>query len=314
MRYLSLAPDFDGGPLEVEVAEPQTAELDAAQAEPFRDRDRHLVQQGVASLAGEFPQQRGLLDGDRAPVRIGPAWLAQPHRHVGRGVALLDQVAPQVPERTDRVLLRGASGATAFVAAPAGQDVLGDEVGQVTRRDLARVPVAVISDQAAGPGPVGVLGALGHQRQRVGLVQLNGVGQRHRRRDHGGVHRRRGVGAQAQELEDPAHRCRVPLTVGGGEHVEREPRVGERVAPAGRPDSLDHPDDGQQGPAELAQAGELGAGPPAQLHHGGGHRETTSQRRAKSSTGMTRIPPVSAANATTSNRLASATASQARAR
>jgi hypothetical protein len=259
---VALAPHLDGAPLEIEVAEPQAGQLDAAQPEALGDRDGHLVEQWVAASASELAQHGGLLDRDGAPVRLGARRLAQPQGHVGRGVALLDQVAPQVPERADGVLLRRAPTAASFVAPAGGQHVLGDQVGQIPRRDRARVAVAVIGDQPAGPGPVGVLGALGHQRQGAGLVQLDCLGERYVWHDSdaggGGA-----VGPQAQEVEDPTDRRRVAFAVGGGEDVERERWVGEGVDAAGQFDPLDHPDDRLQRPSELAQAGQFGAGPPA---------------------------------------------------
>ena len=50
-------------------------------------------------------------------------------------VALLDEVGPQVPEGADGVLLGGPAGATAVLLGLSGDDVLGDQVGQVAGAD-----------------------------------------------------------------------------------------------------------------------------------------------------------------------------------
>jgi hypothetical protein len=98
-------PHLDGPLGEVDVADPQPAQLDAPQAEPLGQDERDLVEQRVPAGLGELAEQGSLLHGEAAPARLGAGGLAEPRRDVVGHVALLDQVAPQVPEGGDGVLL-----------------------------------------------------------------------------------------------------------------------------------------------------------------------------------------------------------------
>ena len=62
---------LDGASIEVDVADPEAAELDPTQAEPFGQRQRQLVEQRVASGSGELAEKRRLLSGVGAAARLG---------------------------------------------------------------------------------------------------------------------------------------------------------------------------------------------------------------------------------------------------
>ena len=141
MRYLSPLPHTSTVRLAKWMSLIRSAaQLDAAQPEALGQREGELVEQRVAAGAGEQPQQGRLLGREAAPAGFGPGRLAKPQGDVVGGVALLDEVGPQVPEGADRVLLGGAAGAAALVASASGEDVLGDQVGQVTGADRGGSP------------------------------------------------------------------------------------------------------------------------------------------------------------------------------
>jgi hypothetical protein len=306
---VALAPHFDGALVEIQVVDPHATQLDATQAEPLGQRQGQAVEQRVPAGGGQLAQQGGLFDGEAAAPGLGPSRLPQAHGDVGRGVALLHEVAPQMAVGGHGVLLGRSAGPASLVGASLGQDMLGDEVGQVAGREAGRGAVGVGGDEAAGPGPVGVLGALGRQRQGAGFVALDGLGHCHRRRSHG-ARERIGSVSGAEEVEDPADHRRVAAD---GQDVEGEARVGQGLGAPVDAQSFDDGDDVQQRSAEVAQAGQLGADALAQCDEVA-HREITSHRRAKSSTGTTRIPPSGAGIVTASNAPSSSTASQVRIR
>jgi hypothetical protein len=73
---VALAPDLNRASVEVDIADPQPAQLDPPQTEPLRQYQRQLIEQGISTRPDEQAEQRCFLDGTAPTARLGAYRLA----------------------------------------------------------------------------------------------------------------------------------------------------------------------------------------------------------------------------------------------